>query len=155
MLYLGHFSFADDVMTAKGEPWHGAFTYVVEARSLEAALTKLARLVRTLVKRHDVFDGTSEIYLDSCVELRSVPRGGVMSYVSLRAGEDVGGISAALLGAAPSAATAYSWGRDENAEAAGELAPVEPFIRLRRSTPRRKRGSPPTEGSRHTKDTIH
>jgi hypothetical protein len=41
---------------------------------IDAAVEKFERLIRDLAKRHDLFDGVSEIYLDSCIELRSLPR---------------------------------------------------------------------------------
>lgn len=131
MLYMGHFSFDFGTPTAPESPAHGLFTCVAEAANIDAAIAKFNRLIRDLVKRHDVFDGVAEIYLDACVELRSVPRSGVMSYITIREGEDIGGISATLLGNRTRDAVSYAWGP---ARKPGSLQPqpMKPFIRLRR-----------------------
>jgi hypothetical protein len=126
MMYVGHFSFSGD----GGAPWHAFFTCVVDAADVDAAVGKFKRLIRDVARRGDVFGGVSEIYMDSCIELRSLPKGGLMTYVTIRDGEDTGGISAALLGATSRSAVAYSWSPDP-AEESTEPRPIEPFVRLR------------------------
>jgi hypothetical protein len=79
--------------------WHGYFTCVAEADEVEAALKKFKAPVRKLRDRSDTFSGVERIYLDSCLEIHSVPRGGFLAHFSLREGEEVGGISTALRGA--------------------------------------------------------
>lgn len=108
MLYLGHFSFSQDMRQPDRsvEPWHGHFTTVAEARDRETAVKKLRRLVRRLASA-EMFEGVGEVYLDDCVEIRSVPAGGFLSHFSSRAGEDLGGIWTAIRGAKPHQATAF------------------------------------------------
>ncbi len=138
MTYVGHFSFSSD----DGAPWHALFTCVVDAADVDAAVGKFKRLIRNVARRGDVFDGVSEIYLDSCIELRSLPKSGLLTYVTIRDGEDIGGISATLLGATSRSAVAYSWG-PEPVEPSTEPRPMEPFVRLRPK--RSKAGSPATD----------
>ena len=100
-----------------------------------------------------MFDGASEIYMDSCIELRSVPSGGLMTYITIREGEDIGGISASLPGVAARSAVAYSWGRSADEDAA-EPRPIEPFLRLRGKRAKAK----PAEELLHssgTSDKVH
>ena len=101
MIYVGHFSCGDIVMEREGDPWHGLFTVVVEARNIATAVRTLKRFVKTFAARHDFFDRVMDIYLDACVEITRVPKSGVLTYVTLREGEDFGGISSVLLGASP------------------------------------------------------
>jgi len=79
MLYVGHFSFADPDSGTDEVPWHGLFTLVAEGKSVGVAVRKFERQIRDLDKRHGLFDGVSEIYLDTCVELRTVPRAGYLA----------------------------------------------------------------------------
>lgn len=127
MMYLGHFSF-DQRPPKRGGPWHGLFTLVAEAGSVAAALEKFDALIHDLAAKHDLFNDIDEIYLDSCVELAAVPKKGLLSYVTLREGEDVGGISAALLGASRTHARSYSWGMPPEDD--GESRTLEPFVQL-------------------------
>jgi len=149
MMFVWHFSFAGD----NREPCHALFTCVVEAADIDAAVAKFKRLIRGAAKRGDVFDGASDIYMDSCIELRSVPSGGLMTYITIREGEDIGGISASLLGAAAGSAVAYCWGWSADEDAA-EPRPIEPFLRLRGKRVKAK----PAEELLHssgTSDKVH
>lgn len=127
MTYLGHFSF-DQRPPRRGAPWHGIFTLVAEADSVAAALEKFDLLIHDLAAKHDLFNDIDEVYLDSCVELLAVPKKGLLSYVTLREGEDVGGMSAALLGVPRTQAKSYSWGAPP--ETGGEPRTLEPFVQL-------------------------
>lgn len=150
MLYLGHFSFSQNWPAPDGEPWHALFTCVVEARTIEAAFGKFRRLIRELTKKHDAFDNVREIYLDTCVELHELPPAGLMSFISIRQGENIGGITAALLGAKSAAGTAYQYGEDQS----GDRGTMEPFVRLRgarRSAQTKTRAIPP----RLSNQTVH
>ena len=149
MTFVGHFSFAGD----NREPWHALFTCVVEAEDIDAAVGKFKRLIRGAARRGDVFDGASEIYMDSCIEIRSLPSGGLMTYLTIRQGEDVGGVSASLLGVTERRAVAYSWGPRVGADSA-EPRPVEPFLRLR---PKRGKAKSAEEllHSPGTSDKVH
>ena len=136
MLYVGHFSFADPDSGPNEVPWHGLFTLVAEGKSVGVAVRKFERQIRDLAKRHGLFDGVSEIYLDTCVELRTIPRAGVLTYVSMREGDDVGGISASLLGASARVGASYAWGAQHDVECT-DPRPMEPFVRFRRRKARR------------------
>lgn len=150
MLYEGHFSFEDHSRGSPAEPWHGFFTCVAEAKSVDAAVVKFDRLIRALAKKQDLFDGVAEIYLDACIELRSLPKTGLLTYVAIRQGRDIGGISTTLLGASNRAAVSYEWGAKKDVEA-GDLRPLKPFIRFRRRAkpnhPAPHKPLPPSRGS--------
>lgn len=138
MIYLGHFSF-DQRPPRRGVAWHGLFTLVAEADSVDAALETFDVLIREMAVKHDLFNDIDEVYLDSCVELAAIPKKGLLSYVTLREGEDVGGISAALLGASRKNATSYSWGAPPEIE--GEARTLEAFVQLAPAPPAPKRRS--------------
>jgi hypothetical protein len=142
-LYLGHFSFDQHAAAGEGTPWHGLFTCVAEAASVEDAIPKFNRLLRALVKRHDVFDGVAEIYMDACIELPSVPSTGVLSYITVRAGEDLGGISSCLLGNRAEGPMSYAWGTQGDTE--GEARRMKPFLRLRRKARKAQPATPAPE----------
>lgn len=130
MLYVGHFSFDQHAgQGADGTPWHGLFTCVAEGASIEAVIPKFNRLIRGLVKQHPVFEGVAEIYMDACIELPSVPPAGVLSYITVRAGEDIGGISSCLLGNKARGPMSYAWGTD--GDEGHEARRMKPFLRLR------------------------
>jgi len=141
MLYVGHFSFADPDSGPNEVPWHGLFTLVAEGKSVDVAVRKFERQIRDLAKRHGLFDGVSEIYLDTCVELRTIPRAGVLTYVSIREGDDVGGISASLLGASARVGASYAWGAQQDVEST-DPRPMEPFVRFRRRKAGRAANAP-------------
>jgi hypothetical protein len=141
MLYVGHFSFADPDSGPNDVPWHGLFTLVAEGKSVDVAVRKFERQIRDLARRHGLFDGVSEIYLDTCVELRTVPRAGVLTYVTIREGDDVGGISASLLGANARVGASYGWGSQQDVEAT-DPRPMEPFVRFRRRKAAKTKKSP-------------
>ena len=79
MLYLGHFSFTT-APTDEDGPSHGVFTCIADAEDVDAALEKLHALVLRLKEEDDTLDDVSEVYLDSCVEVRTMPEAGMMSY---------------------------------------------------------------------------
>ena len=158
MFYLGHFSFAEDAGEAASDPWHGSFTCVAEASDVDAALDTFMRLIRALDRKEKVFSHVGEIFLDSCVELPSVPRAGVLSFIFFHPGMHTGGMSASLLGAAPRTGTAYRWQVEEDAQAP-EPASIEPFIRFARARPVRKsakrRSGPRLVPPKPFKGTVH
>ena len=130
MIYIGHFSCGDIVMERKDEPWHGLFTVVVEARNIATAIRTLKRFVKTFAARHDrLFHNVTDICLDACVEITRVPKSGVLTYITLREGEDFGGISSVLLGASRRGVASYTVGPPPDDE---EQETVEPFVRLRK-----------------------
>lgn len=153
MLYLGHFSFSQHWPSPDGEPWHALFTCVVEARNVDAAFGKFRRLIRELTRKHDAFDNVEAIYLDTCVELHDVPSAGLLSFISIRQGEDVGGITGALVGAKSGAAIAYEVGHEEP-ENPSDPIPMEPFMRLRRDK-RPDQGKANRKLVRPSNQTVH
>jgi hypothetical protein len=133
MLYLGHFSFSQDMPqpdSQNAEPWHGYFTTVAEAPDAETAIKKFRRLLRRL-SGSAMFEGVCEIYLDTCVEIRTVPARGFLAHFSSRAGEDLGGISTSVVGAKASEATSFDLGPDDSEEE----QPCEPFVVLGSRSP--------------------
>jgi hypothetical protein len=109
MLYIGHFSFSFDTKVPRkaAQPWHGYFTTVAEAPNAEAALRKLDLLVRTAAASSELFSDVTEIFLESCIELKSVPRAGFLAHVALEEGESLGSISSTLPGLAQKYAVSY------------------------------------------------
>lgn len=135
MLYLGHFSFAYEslVDATTPEPWHGRFTALVEAASISAAMRKFEALIKKTAGSMDLFDEVDEIFLDSCIEVKSIPRAGLLGLVALQEGESSGTISTTLPGVPEKYGASYQL-EPETTEEDGSYAP-EPFMVLKRRRP--------------------
>lgn len=143
MIYIGHFSFSFESKLRRkpAQPWHGYFTAVAEAPNVSAALRKLEALVRTSAKSSELFSDVSEIFLESCVELKSVPRAGFLAHVALEEGESLGSISTTLPAVNRKYATSYHLEPESTDEDGGFDA--EPFVVLKKARARK-----PAAGSR-------
>ena len=107
MLYLGHFSFTT-APTDEDGPSHGVFTCCADAEDVDAAIEKLRALVLRLKEDDDALDDVSEVYLDSCVEVRTMPEAGMMSYWIKWPHEETTSISTGLRWAEGDEAVGYS-----------------------------------------------
>ena len=88
MLYLGHFSFDSTEPTAgkRSRAWHGYFTCAVEADDVDVALERFKKLILELRKKSDLFQDAEGVDLETCVEIRSVPRKRVSGLPQLTGG---------------------------------------------------------------------
>ena len=132
MLFLGHFSFAYEsrIASRRAEPWHGHLTALAEARNVDAALEKFGALLHDLAEKNDLLDDVEEIYLDSCIEVSSIPRSGFIGQVNLQEGDSPGGISTTLPRTAEKNAVSYHL-EPEAQEADGSYEPW-PFVILKK-----------------------
>ncbi len=132
MLFLGHFSFAYEsrLVSRRAEPWHGHFTAMAEARNVDAALEKFGALIHEFAEKHDLLDDVEEIYLDSCIEVSSIPRAGFIGQVNLQEGDSPGGISTTLPRTAEKNAVSYHLEPEEQ-PADGSYEPW-PFVVLKK-----------------------
>lgn len=126
MLYIGHFDFLED--ESENGPRHGYFTCVAEADNIEAALEKFRALLLSLRKEGDLFDGLSEVFLDSCVEVSSIPEAGFLAHYVSILGERRASISTSVCGASQDQCSAYAFGAPEEDEEEEGECQVEPFI---------------------------
>ena len=129
MLYLGHFSFEQTEHRGRlpARPWHGYFTCVADADDIDAALAKLERLIRKLHVEAELFQDVTRVYLQACVEIKSVPQQGFLAFYHLVEGEDLGGISTTIRGAGEREAVAFCAGPSDEEDLEDEHE-VEPFI---------------------------
>jgi hypothetical protein len=137
MLYLGHFSFSFE-SRARGratQPWHGYFTAIAEAPNVSSALKKLEALVRKSAGSSALFSDVTEVFLESCVEVRSVPRGGFLAHVALEEGESLSTISMSLPDVKREMASSYHLEPEVVGEDGGFDA--EPFVVVARKKPSR------------------
>ena len=132
MLFLGHFSFAYESRLAsrRAEPWHGHFTAMAEARNVDAALEKFGALIHEFAEKNDLLDDVEEIYLDSCIEITTIPRSGFIGQVNLQEGDSPGGISTTLPRTAEKNAVSYHLEPEEQ-DADGSYEPW-PFVVLKK-----------------------
>lgn len=139
MLFLGHFSFTYEsrLGSRRAQPWHGHFTALAEARNVDAALEKFAALVEKMADENDLLDEVEEIYLESCVEVRSIPRAGLIGHVSLIEGDTPGGVATTLPGTSEKAAVSYHL-EPESEDEEGSYEPW-PFIVLKKKKKARTR----------------
>jgi hypothetical protein len=135
LLYIGHFSFSFESKAKRqaAQPWHGYFTAVVEAPHVSAALRKLEALVVKSAASSELFDDMSTIFLESCVELKSVPRAGFLAHVALEEGSSLGSISVTLPAVNRKHATTYHLEPDSADDDGGFDA--EPFVVLPKKKP--------------------
>jgi hypothetical protein len=138
MLFLGHFSFTYEsrLGNQRSKPWHGHFTAVAEARDVDAALAKFEALIQGLTDKNDLFEDVEEIYLDSCIEVKTIPRAGFIGQVNLQEGDSPGGISTTLPNTAEKYAASYHL-EPESEDDDGSYEP-RPFMVLKKRAPRRK-----------------
>jgi hypothetical protein len=141
MLYFAHFSFAftSKARREKPQPWHGHFTALAEAADIQGALKKLEALVVETAQTSQLLGDVSEIFLESCVELKSVPRAGFVVHLAIEEGESVASISTTLPVVNRKYATAYHLAPDA-VEGHDEFEP-EPFVVVKRTGTAKKRAS--------------
>ena len=89
MVYLGHFSFDshDSRVGERPGTWRGYFSCLAEAESVERALDKFDTLLRRVARTSTVFSEVEEVYLDSCIEIKSIPRNGFLAFYKESRGE--------------------------------------------------------------------
>ncbi|PYS46865.1 MAG: hypothetical protein DMG13_29135 [Acidobacteria bacterium] len=107
MVYLGHFSFEshDPVIPTESLPrglsrWRGYFSCMAEAESVERALNKFEVLLHRLARTSTVLIDVDEVYLDSCIEIKSIPKNAFMAYYKEMRGE-CQSLSTSLVGVGP------------------------------------------------------
>jgi hypothetical protein len=132
MLYLGHFSFTCETRASgkKRQPWHGYLTAIAEAPTVAGALKKLEAIVTKSARSSELFTDVSEIFLESCVELKSVPRTGFVAHVTLEEGESLGSISTTLPDVDREYASSYHF--EPNSLDADGGFDAEPFVVLKK-----------------------
>ena len=104
---------------------------MAEAKDINNALKKLEALVLKSVEGSELFSDVAEIYLESCVELKSVPKAGFLAHVALEEGESLGSISTTLPSVNRKYATSYHL-EPEQADEDGAFD-AEPFIVLKKA----------------------
>jgi hypothetical protein len=139
MLFLGHFSFSYKTRLGRKRkhPWHGHFTAMAEARTVDAALEKFAALIHGLAEKNDLFADVEEIYLDSCVEVKALPNAGFIGQVNLLEGDSPGGVSTTLPRTAEKHAVSYHL-EPESEEPDGSYEPW-PFVVLEKKKKKKEK----------------
>jgi hypothetical protein len=128
MIYFGHFSFVTASTGAheQEEVWHGYFTCVAQAESVELALAKFEALLRRLRRSHQIFTGVDRVHLDSCIEIKSIPVRGFLAYYCEEKGQRQPAITTSLLGVSAKHAAGYQWMAEDTRE--GDDSRSEPFL---------------------------
>lgn len=116
MVYIGHFSFirnsekVDD--RVNNNSFHGCFTLVAEAESVESALEKFRDQILNLNNEEDIFYGVNEVFLDACIECKTIPDSGFLAYFVEWTGLADGSLSTTIRGATEEQVNAYSLGTE-------------------------------------------
>lgn len=133
MIYTGHFTFFKDATNpppfSQSDECHGHFTAVTEAESYEQALERFRALIARLHSEEDFLDGMTDIFLDACVECRSIPEAGFLTYYQERYGTMRGSISTSVVGADEHQAVECSGAFKDDEEDDESSCP--PFVSLR------------------------
>lgn len=82
MLYIAHFSFQGPGKN----PRHGSFACLEEADDVEACLDKCRSLIADLHRKGDLGGHLGYIYLDVLVQVKSLPRNGLLNPMITRPG---------------------------------------------------------------------
>ena len=98
MLYIGHFSF--DEIGTEHENRHGYFTTVVDANSIERAITEFKELILSMKKMEDTFQRIAVVYLEDIIEFKQLPKKAIVSRIQSSAGEFPESITHSLPGIA-------------------------------------------------------
>jgi hypothetical protein len=131
MIYIGHFSFKCPDRGREADGCHGYFTVIVEAESVDRAENKFQHLLRRLHKTSTVFDELKSVYLDSCIEIRSMPKNGFVAYFNEIRGESLGEISTELIGVGDNSKHVSAYHVVEHPEKEdAESSVLEPFLIL-------------------------
>jgi hypothetical protein len=123
MLYLGHFTFdAPHRDNDDDEPQHGYFSVLAQADDVDAAFDTFRRLIPRVGRNQEIFEAGTQVWLDSCVEVRKLPADGLLAHMVVALGEH-GSMSASLVGAPAGTGEAYGWGVDPDDAHGGSADP--------------------------------
>jgi hypothetical protein len=128
MLYLGHFEFDNE---ANGEgagsaSSYGYFDCLAEAENIDGALQKFQALIERMKLVGELLADAHRVYLDSCVEVRSIPAEGLVAHYVAFSGETETAVTTPLRGVTESEGTAYAFGPDD-----ADVFERSPFIEFK------------------------
>lgn len=82
MYYLGQFSFLEE--HENKNRYYGFFNCIVEADSPEKAVGLFGNHIMKTKKSDDVFHGIMSIFLNHIIEIKQLPKGGILTnYISI------------------------------------------------------------------------
>jgi hypothetical protein len=112
MLYLGHFEFDSETNgEAPGSPSsYGYFDCLAEAENIDGALEKFQVLIRRMKLVGELLVDAHKVYLDSCVEVRSIPVEGLVAHYVAFSNDTDTAVTTPLRGVTESEGTAYAFG---------------------------------------------
>jgi hypothetical protein len=126
VIYLGHFSYGSHVERPTTSDWHGYFICVAEAESAANALNIFDALLRRLARSSSIFSDVEEVYLDSCIEIKSIQRKGLLTFYKEIRGKSEAAICASLIGVEPNRnVSAYEFVPDNSGD---DQSIVRPFL---------------------------
>ncbi len=114
----------------------GSFSALAEAETIDDVLKLLRRLVRRHMTDKRILAGATSIYLDNLVEVKRMPKGGVVTYCVLTHGEQRPNLNMSLPGYRGTDCNAYAYcDDDKDADIGAEGAyTVDPFITAKAKT---------------------
>lgn len=121
MLYMGFFSF--DGFTDK--PINGYFTCAVQTADVDTSLDRFRHLLKIMRKEDEALTGVTNIYLDTVIEVKTVPAEGFLAHMISREGELDNSISTVLPHVDDRIAEAFT---TASAETEDEAVEMEPFM---------------------------
>jgi hypothetical protein len=132
VLYLAHCSFTEVAGPAGDPDVAGYFTYLVKADDPEAARERLRDEVNRARARTDLFERAVEIYLDDLIEVRRLPRRGVIARYQAHLGAERPAVFKSFPAGQPPGCDVHVPGEPDDAEDAEDNPPddvaVEPFM---------------------------
>jgi hypothetical protein len=132
MLYIDHFSF--DEIGSEQENRHGYFTTVVDADSIERAITDFKELIRSMKKMEGTFQRIAAVYLEDIIEFKQVPEKAIVSRIQSSSGEFPESITHSLPGIANPGIHVYGLEADvratDNELDTDEYKESKPFIKF-------------------------
>jgi hypothetical protein len=131
MLYLGHFCYTGEHPSGplQGQEMSGHFSCLVEADDPESAGKRFLSLIRASRRSSDAFDGIADVFLDTMIAVKSLPKKGVVTHLAQFLQPLPDSVSIALPDTSGRFCDAFSFESDEAAEEEGDqVGEAEPFV---------------------------
>jgi len=129
MLFIGHFSF-DEIDTA-GQPRHGYFSSVVEAKTPDGALTKFETHIRKMRESAAEMTRVTHVYIEDILQFRHIPETPIITRLQSSDGEFPPSVSHTLPGVFGKDVDAFGFEPDvavHDRPTDGSFIEAKPFI---------------------------
>lgn len=128
VLYVGHFSF--DELDSREHVRHGYFSCVVDADTVEKAVTEFRKCVLNQKETDDIFTGILKVYIEEIIQIQRLPQKAIITRLQTSAGEFPKSISYSLPSVDDPGIEAFEWAPEtaQDDETSEDYEESIPFI---------------------------